>query len=171
MTRVASTVLVASSAALLATWIIAPASSAPVEPALSSPDEVADQMSEAVLAVNTEVDRLRERLASPVTLPAPSRDPFTFGNPPERRRPVETQPVAAVPVVTPPAPALPRLVAILSGQPGDAASWQAVFADGDTVTFVAAGDTIGRFHVTSVSADGVALVDRQSGASSFLSLQ
>jgi hypothetical protein len=168
MNRVASTILIASGAALLATQLISPADSSPRPAALAEADARPDQDAAALEAVKTEIDRLRERTKSDPGFPAPTRDPFNFGKQPERPRP----PAAAVTTVPEARPVvLPALIAILSDGTSDSAKRTVVFARGDNVDFVGVGESINTFRVDSVTADAVVLVDAESGQRYRVALQ
>jgi len=164
MKHAASTILLLASAALLASRLVSPASSAPQPRRLDV--DAPDQASPALAEVNAEVDRLRDRLASVPDFSAPSRDPFSFGRAPERTRaplPVATPAPVAEPVVV--TPSLPKLVAILSAAgPDDVTGRTAVLAIGDDVQFKKSGDDVGAFRVEMVSVDALVLVERASRA-------
>jgi len=121
-----------------------------------------DQSAPVIDEVNAQVDRLRERLATPQKFPPPQRNPFDFGRRPEPKRPAA--PVAETPVVPaePPPPPLPRLLAIVSNTVDGTATHSAVFSNGDDVNILKAGDTIGRYVVRSVTSDGAELVERST---------
>jgi len=158
MERMASAILFLASALLLASRLVSPASSAP-EPRAGR-IEVVEQTPPAVAEVDTEVDRLRDRITATPDVPRPARDPFSFGRSTEPvrslARSAETE-RALIDVRS--TPTLPRLVAILS--PDDALSPRtAVFVAGDDVAMKSAGDELGPFHVDAVNADAIVLIDR-----------
>jgi hypothetical protein len=157
MQRVASLTLLLG-AVLLLSWVIAPAAPSP---ARNHPGAAAFEQASApaVAEITAEVDRLRARLATPPAYPPPLRDPFRFG---PRAEPKHA--AAPPPVAEPPAPDLPRVVAILADAAGGAVTRRAALSFGDQVRIVQAGDTIGGFVVRSISADTVELTDPTTGA-------
>jgi len=156
MLRIASLTLVIG-AVLLMTWVLAPASARQgrdgavatqsAEPKAPTPslDEVA-----------ADVARLRSRIgldAGPFRTPA--RDPFRYG-----RSAAPSLPILAAPVAAPaPAPALPRLVAILSDTVNGAIVRRAAVSVEGNVRIVSIGDAIGVLRVAAISADGIELAD------------
>jgi hypothetical protein len=156
MKRTAAWALVLASASLFVERLVPPASSAPEPRAVAA--ETPDQTQPAVAAVDREVERLRDRLDTVPEIPAPKRDPFTFGRTPERPRSSVPTPEMLAPDI-PPQPALPRLVAILSATENGAPERTAVIALGDDVQFKRAGDEIGAYVVQSVGADELVLID------------
>ncbi len=160
MNRLA-TALICGGALLLLIWQVSPATSAPPPPRNAVSSEL-DQAAPVLAEVTSQVDRLRERLATVPTFPPPSRDPFNFGRRPD---PTPRPAPAAAPATTEPAPAppLPSIVAILLTSVDGADVRTAAFAVDDDVQLVTAGQTIGQFIVRSISADHVVLVDRASG--------
>jgi hypothetical protein len=152
--------LVLVGAVLLITWAAAPA--APSRPAAVA-DTAFDQTAPVLLEVNAQVERLRKRLASPPAFPAPERDPFRFG-----RRPAPAAapvPVPAPPeLVTPPAPELPRLIAVVE-RPSDGGLLRTAFLGlGEELRSFRPGERVGAFMVRSISVEAVELVDTASGA-------
>ena len=70
-------ILVFAGAVILSTHILAPAEPPPLAPAPSAADLAFIQQAAPMIdQMNTQVDRLRERLAAPPAYPAPTRDPF-----------------------------------------------------------------------------------------------
>ena len=172
MKRLAA-IIVFAAAVLLSTHILAPAEPPRSQPIASSADLAAiDQTTPVVDEVNAQVNRLRERLASPPAYPAPTRDPFRFGKraePAQPKAPMPAAPAGIPPII--PAPVLPRLVAIISNATDAGPVRTAVLALGDDVQIVKSGDSISKLVVRSIGADGVDLVDPVSGALFKISLQ
>jgi hypothetical protein len=166
MTRVASTLVLLALVMLLASRLVSPAASSP-SPQPVSTDATSVQADSALRAVNSEVDRLRDRLTIDVPAPTPRRDPFTFGAWPVRARDVSVEPAAAEPA----APALPRLVAIIGETSGDVPGLTAVFDDTVDVQFMTIGKVLGRFQVHDITVDTVTLIDTVSRASFVLSIR
>jgi hypothetical protein len=161
MARVTSTLLLLVGAVLLVAWLVTPAASAPQ--AVVSRDAPPDQTLPVLADVNAQVDRLRERLNTPVAYPPPSRDPFNYRALPPRSgivgpdvsRPVEPSPTIAV---------APPLVAILTTGADAGAVRSAVFADSDgDVRVVAVGESVGTFRVSAIEEDVVVLSDARTG--------
>jgi hypothetical protein len=63
-----------------------------------------------------------------------------------------------------PAPALPKLIAVVSDDSDGATSLQAVFSVGDNVKVLKAGDAIGAFLIRTVTAEFVELLDPVTNA-------
>lgn len=149
---------------LLLASLRAPASPAgpPAAAGLAGPAYF-DQESSAVLtAVSEEVARLKRQLAGPLDVPVPSRDPFSFGRPPERPvPPADLAPLPAMP--PPPVSELPRLVAVASSSQADAPAYRAFVAFGGVVREVRAGETVGPFLVQTVGFDAIELLDAERG--------
>lgn len=172
MQRIAA-VLAAGGGVLLLTWMVSPAASAPTR---TDPPRTAieiDQSSAVVAEVNTQVERLRERLDTVPSFPPPSRDPFNFGRRAEPRPPVVSNPTPPVPAIVeaPPGPVLPHLVAIVASDEDGGVVRSAVISENDDVRFLKPGDTMGNLVVRTIAADVVTLVDRTSGATFTLSLR
>jgi hypothetical protein len=176
MTRVTPRLLLAVGALLLAAWLVVPLSSSPppqtqaqttgvVAPPVAAPPELDE--------INREVDRLRERLAEPVRVTTPARDPFQFAEPP-------AAPVIALPpatdVFTPasdrPTIAWPSLVAILSSGSDASPTRQAVLEDAaEVMQFRSVGEAIGDIVVTAIDADAVTFTHTPSGESTRAALR
>lgn len=171
MHRLAS-ILAFGGVALLVSWAV----SAPAAPASAPPPallvDALDQVTPIVANVNAQVDRMRERLASPPQFPAPERDPFRFGRRPESPRPAQVV-IAAPPPgpVEPAGPELPRLVAITAETIDGSVVRRAVLSAGDSVSVVKVGDKIGLFFVRSISLDAAELVDVASSLTYRISLK
>jgi len=166
-------IVVFAGAVVLSTHILAPARTTPNRPSVRPDDLQArlDQSSPAVDQMNTEVEKLRERLLTPPSYPPPTRNPFRFGEPPEPPRPKSVAPVApAIVTPPPPAPELPRLVAITSAIVDGAAIYSAVFAIGDDVHLSKVGETIAGLEIRSIAVDSVELAERATGATFKISL-
>jgi hypothetical protein len=133
--------------------------------ALTQAAAAADQVDQ----INTEVQRLRERLAEQRTYPPPTRDPFRYGARPAPRpdAPAVTPPVA----VEVPKPVLPQLIAITTSTEQGAAARTAVLAIGDNVQLVKPGDTFASFVVRSIGLDAVELVEPSTGHIATVSLR
>jgi len=170
-------IVIFAGAVLISTRILAPAAAPRPLPPLSAADLAAFAQTTAMVdEVNAQVDRLRERLASPPSYPAPTRDPFRFGAKaePAPPKPPAPAPRPAAAVVAAPAismPPLPRLVAIISSSTDAGSSQRAVVAAGDDVQILKIGDTVSRFVVRSIGVDAVELADSASGATFKISLQ
>lgn len=172
MTRVTPRLLLAIGASLLVAWVVVPLSSspppqtaAPTTASATSPLPIPPELD----AINREVERLRERLAAPVSETTPTRDPFQFTAPPvERftgRRPADDR-FAPIPEPERPAIAWPSLVAILSSGPDAAPARQAVFEDAsELVQLRSVGEAIGDIVVTEIAADEVTLTHAPTGES------
>jgi hypothetical protein len=167
MRRMASTLVLVGGVGLLAVWAVPSASSSPAPD--FRPHAVADTLTPQISAVNAQVDHLQGRLETVPDYPQPSRDPFAFGRRPEAARPAAPPPEATV--IERPAPTLPRLVAIFKQSTEPGAVPTAVFAAGNGVAFVKAGERQGPFVVDSISDTSVVLSEPESGATFGLSLQ
>ena len=173
MKRFAAIVLFAG-AVILSTHLLAPAEPTPARLAPSAADlAFIQQAAPMVDLVNTQVDRLRERLAAPPAYPAPTRDPFRFGTRAEPRpKPAPAETMPAAPVVAPvPAPLLPRLVAIAATTTDAGVVRTAVLTVGDDVQVMHVGDTVSRLVIQRIGADVVELADPATGRTFRLSLQ
>jgi len=154
-----STVLLLAGAALLVTWLVSPADSAPPAqaPVARTPlDDAAPLLAD----VNSEVERLHDRVPTPPRSSVPTRDLFSYGHHPVSNKPTPTGVgVIATPVTLVPPP---TLVAILAGD--GIAPRRAVFSSTDTadVQFLVTGGTIGRFVVGEIQDDVVVLTDRRT---------
>ena len=161
-------------AVILSTHILAPAA----PPAAKAPPTATDlafiQQAEPLIdKVNTQVDRLRERLTAPPAYPAPTRDPFRFGAREKPSRPAAAVPALeapmAPPVETP--PVLPQLVAIAARATGARIVRTAAFMVGDDVQIFEVGDTIMKFVIRSIGPDAVELADPIAGRTFLIALQ
>jgi hypothetical protein len=162
-----SMLLVVGGAALLATWIVSPASSTPQDDR-HAPAVALDLAIPALTELVAETDRLAGRLATPPSFPPPVRDPFNFGAASRGPvRPAEPALEAAPAVVTRPRPQAPPLTAIVASADG---TLRAVFALHDDIEIVGRGGVIGGIEVTEISSSAVALTDRATGASISVSL-
>lgn len=168
MTRATSALLVLAGTLLLATWLAAPATSAPqaaprrVVPADAIPPPELDD-------VNAEVARLRSRLESRAAFPEPTRDPFHFGTRPRATRLAVAEPAPAPVVVEEAVVAWPTLVAILTSA-ADGTFQAAIADDDDALHVLAVGDKVAGFTVAEISADAVTLTEPTSGRSRQLSV-
>ena len=162
MHRVAPLLLL-SGVVLLVSWVVAPAAPSPTP--LVAPDvtTTSDQMSPVLSDVAAEVNRLKNRLETPPSAPEPHRDPFRFGPRPEPVRPTTSASAVSDVAAPPPAPSLPKLLAIVDNTTDSGVIETAVFSIGDDLQVVKAGDAIGKFVVQKIGADAVELVDT-SGA-------
>jgi hypothetical protein len=159
MQRVAVALLLAG-VLLVASWVVAGDPPARRSAAAGAPAPI-DQVSQLITDVNTQVDLLRERLALERRFAPPSRDPFRFS---ASREP---EPVAApveTPVVEPEAPALPQLVAILTDKTDGGVARRAVFSVNGNVRIVKVGESLDRFDIARIDADGVDLKSRDTSA-------
>ena len=154
----AAAVLLVGGVVLLISWAVAPA--APVTSQRAAPQFASlDQSAPVIVEVNTQVDRLRERLSAPPQYPPPARDPFRFGHRPESPRPsTPVEPEITAPLA-PPEPVLPVLVAIAASPSDGAVTRTAIFAEGEDVRLLKEGDTIGRFVVRTITATSADLFD------------
>jgi hypothetical protein len=168
MNRVASTTLLLAAAALLATRLISSADSSQIATDRAPMDAGADQIPPELVAVNAQVERLRDRLPAPTDFPTPRRDPFNFG---ERRQTRGAAPAPPMAFVDLPVPALPKLIAILSEKNGGVEVRTAVIAKGDDVEFVKTGGAVGNLRVSAITSDGIVLTEPASGLSFSLALQ
>ena len=166
-------ILCFAGAVLVSTHILAPAAPPPA-PAAITPQDVAAvaQTAPVVEQVDAQVDRLRERLASPPAYPPPVRDPFRFG---QRAEPSRPKPASAPAMVierpVAPAPALPRLIAIATNVTDGTSVRTAILSSGDDVQVVKAGDAYGKLVIRSISVDAIELVDPSEGSIYKISLQ
>jgi len=159
MQRGVSAILLLGGAALLATWLVSPASSAPQHPAASDMPRTESSTAPA----NANVQELRTRLDRIAPYAPATRDPFSFGarpSPSAAPAPATTQVAAPAP----PALAVPRLVAIVVDTRADGAPRRAVFADGDDVKIIGVGGKAGALTVARIDADTVTLSDESTGA-------
>jgi len=168
MHRFAS-VLAVGGGLVLVSWALAPAAP-PVKARSSAAVSAFDQAAPVLAEVNVQVDRLRERLGAPPTLPSPERDPFRFGRRPEPTRPQPLISPAAV-LAEPPAPVLPKLVAIMTNTTESGSVRSAAFSLGEDLQIVRLGDVVGRLVVKSIGVDVVELVDPATSAVYRVSLQ
>lgn len=153
--------LLLGGAVLFATWIAAPASSAP-QAGGDGPSAVAVAVS-TLDELNDELDRLHGRLDEVSAYTPPARDPFNFDSGARRRdgatadRAVDELPHEPVVV--------PRLVAVIAGTPCEDGTvrHRAVFPDGDTVQIREAGERIGSLLIHEVNRERVVLFDPVSG--------
>ncbi len=170
MHRVAPLLLL-SGVVLLVSWAVAPAApspyGAPAPPSMSPLDQAAPILAD----MSAELDRLKSRLDATEGFAPPVRDPFRFGAKPERVRSTP-KPTVVEAAPTPPAPELPKLLAIVANDEQDGATVRsAVFAVGDAVHVLKIGDAVDVFVIRSIAADSVELVESATGASHRLSLR
>lgn len=161
--RLTSAVLLLGGAALLLTWVNAPA--APV-PQAGAGVGAAIRAPAAPGVAQVDVERLRARLAAVPSYQTPIRDPFHYGEKSARRG---VEPPGAVPVVPPPPP-LPRLVAILTSDTGAGPARQIVVSAGAGVKVAGVGDRVGAFVVRAIGTDAADLVDPATGAAFRISI-
>lgn len=173
----ASTVVAVLGATFLATRLISPAASAPVQttPASETGDAVkADaaktQEMPGLAEVNAELARLQGRLDAPVAPPPAGRNPFDFGDRPERRRLAPPVAIAQPVFDTAPLAVAPKLVAILSDTVDGRVVRTAVFSVNDDVQFMASGDDVTGFRVDAIDGESVSVTERSSGRTLTLSL-
>jgi hypothetical protein len=165
MSRHTSTLLLLAGAALLVTWIAAPASSAPQAPlpAAPAPATVPDGP-ESGTEPEVESLHLSDRLsARPVYLP-PTRDPFAFA-PRSGPGPAPlTFPTASGDNGSPLSVRPPTLVAVVADTSTGEVVRRAVLASasGD-VRLVSAGESAGGFVVSAVRPDGVTFTHELTG--------
>ena len=168
MHRVAPILLIAG-VVLLATWVVAPAAPSP-SPLPARVEAPVDQTAPLVAEMAAQTERMRNRLEEPQGFPPPARNPFTFG---ARHDVVPTRPRAPEPAVAEaaPAPALPKLIAIVTNVTDEAKSLQAVFSVGDDVKVMNVGDAVGVFLIRTITAESVELLDPVTNAVHRLSLR
>lgn len=120
-----------------------------------------------VAAIDSEVDRLTERLAVVAEARPPARNPFEFAA--TRESSPMSEPLSSAPFVTVPHVQWPRLVAILSNA-GDDQPLRAVFEDAQQLIRIrSVGESVGDVTVEAVAADAVTL-SHVSGVSRRLTL-
>jgi hypothetical protein len=169
MQRLAQILLLAGGV-LLATWVYAPA--APSPSPLPARAEPVDQTAPLVAEMAAQVERMRNRLEEPRGFPPPERNPFTFGARREVAPARPRLPVAAPEEpLPPPAPVLPKLLAIAANDVDGGVSLQAVFSTGDNVKVLKAGDEIGPFLIRSITAEFVEIVEPVTGTVHRLTLR
>lgn len=159
-------VLLIGGALLLATSLGAPA--APTPTSTLAPPELMDAQAAAVLAeVNSQVDRLRDRLQTRVEPPVPDRDPFNFGGRPVEPNRLDVPFVVniddAPPMLTP--RVLPRVVAVITDSRDGAIVRRAFVAFGSDVLEVRAGDYLGPFIVQAIGDGVIDLLDEERSTS------
>ncbi len=162
MQRVASLLLLAG-AVLLASWIAAPAAPSPTPPLAAVAATPFDQARPIVAEVSAQLDRLRSRIEATPEFPTPERDPFRFAPRPEPTPKPRPAIVESAAPVEPPAPVLPKLLAIVANEVDGVVVHSAVFSIGDGVRVVKVGETIGTFVLRGVSADVADLADAVTG--------
>jgi hypothetical protein len=149
-----------SAAVLVSTHILAPA-----EPRVIPTTAVNDRSDRGLVAsadrVNAQVQELHKRLATPAPAPAPTRDPFRFGEHVRTPRPPPTTPAAATVLESAIAPkiALPRLIAIATNVVDGKIVRSAVLSADEGVQLVETGAQIGDLTVRSVTVDAVEFSD------------
>jgi hypothetical protein len=157
-------VLLIGGALLLATSLGAPAAPTPTSPL--APLELMDAQATAVLAeVNSQVDRLRDRLQTRAEPPVPDRDPFNFGGRPLDADRLDVPLVIDVPPPMPLPRPLPRVVAVITESQDGAIVRRAFVAFGENVLEVRAGDRVGPFVVQSIGDGVIDLVDDERSTS------
>jgi len=156
---------------LLVSWVVAPAAPSPAPISAREEASAADQVAPVLADVATQVDRLKSRVETAPELPQPHRDPFRFGARPAPAPAKTSAAVTEAPVETPPAPVLPKLLAIVENTTDGGSVRTAVFSVGDGVQVVKAGDTIGTFTVRSIGADVADIVETSSGTVFHISLR
>ena len=168
----AAPLLLLSGVALLVSWVLAPAAPSP-NPLPSTPEMSAfDQTSMPIVnEMAAEVDRMKNRLDTPPSFPAPERNPFRFGERPEPAPRMRPAPVAAASPAESPALVLPRLLEIVATDGAETVVRTAAFAVGDDVRVVKIGDTIGGLVVRDISALVVELADPATGLTHHLTLR
>jgi hypothetical protein len=167
MLRIASLTLVGG-AVLLMTWVLAPAATRPqrAEAPIPTARGLAPASSDLV-DFQREIDRMRARLVTRHASPAPGRDPFRFGLRLDAPR-HETRPPVAAP---PPAPVLPRLIAILSDTVNGVVVRRAALAQDGAVRLAAVGDMVGALRLRAITPDGIELADPATSATFRISLR
>jgi hypothetical protein len=145
---------------------------APASPPRATDATVAslEQAAPTITAVNAELERLRERLATTPQYPPPQRDPFRFGRRPE---PTVAKPATiAPPPIVESGPELPRLVAIVESKGSDGGvTYRAVVGVSDDVRVVSAGETVDAFVVRSITSDRLELIEKATNRSHLLTLK
>jgi hypothetical protein len=170
LARAMSTLLLLAGAALLVTWLVTPAASAP-PPQAPAPHTALDDDAPLLADVNAQVLELRDRIGARPVYPPPVRDPFSYVT--RTRQPRASVPSVVRESVEPPVPvgpAPPALVAILSASASSPRRAVLAAPGADDVQFVAAGGTIGRFVVRDIEDDVVILADPETNATTRLTL-
>ncbi|MGE3955946.1 MAG: hypothetical protein AB7H96_04445 [Vicinamibacterales bacterium] len=158
----------------IASWFASASTSGVRPPAVPFPPPKPSPVDFSMVALQSEVGRLHERLA-PTAAPTRSRDLFRFQSRiPERRAPL-ARPAAPVDVVAeapaPPAPAL-ALIGVAEDATADGVIRTAIVSGLGDVFLVKAGETIrDRYRIGAVSADAVQVVDTVTGSDSTLALR
>jgi hypothetical protein len=173
MPRIASLTLIGL-VVIATTWVAAPAAPTPA-PVRVSEAEMAEITAMVPLAseVDQQVERLRARMAKAPEPPAPRRDPFAFGAP----RPEPVVAVAAdVPVVDAPTAAEPEmlwptLAAVMTEPAAEGVTRTAVLGWGDSVEFLAAGESFEGFRLERVTAGAIELMHIPTGVRRTLTLR
>ena len=145
---------------LVASWVVAgdpPRQPRASESSIARPDQVAQLVED----VNAQVELLRQRLDLERRFSPPNRNPFVFDAPVTLPAMV---PTPAEVVLAPAPPPLPQLVAILTDKIEGGVARRAVFTVHGTVQIVKVGETVDRFEVARIDADGVDLKGRDTPA-------
>lgn len=171
MGRLTTSFLFGAGVLILVTWVVASASSPPQEPRRESAGSPPPALPE-LDAINREVDRLRERLATPAPESTPQRDPFQFEDTATPDTGIGRPQDVAVDTPAEPVLQWPVLVAILESGDEAQPSRRAVFEDTrQLIQIRSTGETLGGFSVTAVDADVVSLTHITSGQSVRLSVR
>jgi hypothetical protein len=166
VSRITSIALLLGGAALIVTWIVSPASSAPQTPTAATPSAGTD--SSAGAPIDVAPVRLPDAGAPPPEYRVPVRNPFAFSAP-ERSR-ADDVGLPEVPAA-PPSPVLPSLVAIMTDSTTEGDVRRAALASSSgVVQIVRAGESFGPFTVSEIAAGALALEDTTTGLTYRLSL-
>lgn len=170
MSRLASLVLLSISAALLLTWVAAPASSQP-QLAGASPMLVDDA---PIPDVEVEPLSLSDRLQTSRPFAVPTRDPFAFVSPriDDTALGGTVEGSAWTTTPEPTTPRVPALMAIVADrEPGGDSYRAAVRSTAGQVRLVAAGDTVDGAVVTAIEPDAVVFRDAETAISTRVPLR
>lgn len=157
--------------ALLSSAVVAPAEPTPdfVEPLAVDP--VYQQEAPVLAQMSAQVERLQQRTSPVPEFPETQRDPFRFGARPEPARPKTPVVAPTTPDVEAPPVILPKLVAIVANATDGGLLRTVVLSFNDDVQILKPGETIGKFVVRAIAADGADLVDPSTGATFHISLR
>jgi hypothetical protein len=150
---------------LVASWVLADN-----PPRQARPDDAPrpDQVAKLVEDVNQQVEILRERLELERRFVSPTRNPFRFN---AAAPTAQVVPAPVEPVAEPTPVALPQLVAILTDKVEGGVARRAVLAVAGAVQILKVGETVDRFEITRIDADGVDLKGRDTSATLRLSIK
>jgi hypothetical protein len=172
MPRIASLTLIGL-VVIATTWVAAPAAPTPA-PVRVSEAEMAEITAIVPLAseVDQQAERLRARMATVPAPPQPRRDPFAFGAPrPEPVVAAADVPAVEAPTVAEPEMLWPTLAAVMTEPAAEGVTRTAVVGWGDSVEFLATGESFEDFRLERVSAGAIELLHVPTGARRTLTLR